>query len=112
MGKKVRSIKGQIVDFDLIKIKQQIAAQPAPVNVKEREAFIDKKVRRRPKKNKVSAAKLDVNVEPKVEDDVIDEVEPIATDSTTDELPQVEEPTVEATVEEPTKPTKRKVRKK
>ena len=70
MTKKIRSIKGEIVDFDLIKIKQQIAAGQAPVNVKEREEFIDKKVHRRKKKLKVNPAKLDINVEPLVEDEV------------------------------------------
>ena len=29
MGKRVKSARGQIVDFDLLKIKEQIAAAPA-----------------------------------------------------------------------------------
>lgn len=75
--RKVRSAKGQIVDFDLMKIKQQIAAQPAPVNVREREDFIDKKVRRRAKKQKTPESKLDITVDP-----VLSEEEPEITDET------------------------------
>lgn len=49
MTKKVRSAKGQTVDFDLLKIKQQMASNPAPVNVSDREKFIDRKLRKRRK---------------------------------------------------------------
>ena len=52
MGKQVRSAKGQLVDFDLLKIKQQIASAPKPTNVQAREAFIDQKFKRRIKKLK------------------------------------------------------------
>lgn len=52
MGKKHRSARGEIVDLDLIKIKQEIASAPKPLNVKAREDFIDKKVRRRLKRKK------------------------------------------------------------
>lgn len=52
MGKPVKSAKGQLVDFDLLKIKQQIAAAPKPTNVQAREAFIDQKFKRRIKKLK------------------------------------------------------------
>ena len=50
MGKPVRSARGQLVDFDLLKIKQQIAAAPKPTNVQVREDFIDPRLRRRIKK--------------------------------------------------------------
>lgn len=49
-GNGVRSAKGAIVDFDLLKIKQQIAAAPKPVVVEARENFIDNKFKRQLKK--------------------------------------------------------------
>jgi hypothetical protein len=52
MAKPVKSAKGQLVDFDLLKIKQQIASAPKPTNVQAREAFIDQKFKRRIKKLK------------------------------------------------------------
>jgi hypothetical protein len=52
MGKPVKSAKGQAVDFDLLKIKQQMASAPKPTNVKAREDFIDQKFKRRLKKLK------------------------------------------------------------
>jgi len=50
MSKKTRSAKGEEVDFDLLEIKAQIASAPKTINVKKREDFIDKKMRRRLKK--------------------------------------------------------------
>lgn len=41
MGKAVRSARGAAVDFDLLKIKEQLAAQPAPVSVADRREYID-----------------------------------------------------------------------
>lgn len=52
MAKPVKSAKGQLVDFDLLKIKQQMASAPKPTNVKAREDFIDQKFKRRLKKLK------------------------------------------------------------
>lgn len=52
MAKPVKSARGQLVDFDLLKIKQQIASAPKPTNVQAREAFIDQKFKRRIKKLK------------------------------------------------------------
>lgn len=51
-GKKVRSAKGQMVDFDLLKIKEQIASDPAPLDVKARQDHIDQRLRRRLRKVK------------------------------------------------------------
>ena len=50
MGKKVRSARGVMVDFDLMQIKKQIAANPAPVEVKARQNFIENRLKRRIKK--------------------------------------------------------------
>lgn len=41
MGKAVRSARGAVVDFDLLKIKEQLAGQPAPVSVADRREYID-----------------------------------------------------------------------
>lgn len=43
MSKKARSARGEIVDFDVLAIKQQLAAKPVPVSVDERRRFIDEK---------------------------------------------------------------------
>lgn len=44
--KGVRSARGAIVNFDLLKIKQQMADAPKPVLVEARENFIDNKFKR------------------------------------------------------------------
>lgn len=39
----VRSARGDVVDFQLLQIKQQLAAAPVPKVVEERRRFIDEK---------------------------------------------------------------------
>lgn len=68
MARTVKSARGQSIDFDLLKIKESIAANPKPVSVKAREDFIDKKLRRRIKKLTKKVEKIEVDVEPKVID--------------------------------------------
>jgi hypothetical protein len=46
-GRKVRSMRGVEIDFDLMDIKAQIAAAPKPLEVKAREDFVDRRMRRR-----------------------------------------------------------------
>ena len=58
MGKKVKSAKGEVVDFDLMKIKEQMAATPILPDVQARQDFIDKRLRRRLRKVKTPAPKL------------------------------------------------------
>lgn len=65
MGKKYRSARGDIVDIDLLKIKQQIANAPKPTTVQEREQFVDKRIRRRVKKQVVNDDGLDLALEVK-----------------------------------------------
>jgi hypothetical protein len=48
MTKRVSSARGEIVDFDLMRIKETISNTPKPDGVKMRERFIDKKRRRNP----------------------------------------------------------------
>jgi len=45
-----RSARGEIVDFDLLKIKQQIASAPPSTDVTRRKDFIENRLRRRTKK--------------------------------------------------------------
>lgn len=45
---RMRSAKGVIVDFDILRIKQQMQkASPPTATIKAREDFIDKRIRRR-----------------------------------------------------------------
>ena len=43
MSKTARSARGDIVDFDLLAIKQQLALKPVPVSVDARRRFIDER---------------------------------------------------------------------
>lgn len=43
MSKLVRSARGEVVDFELLAIKAQLAAAPVPRSVEERKAAIDEK---------------------------------------------------------------------
>jgi hypothetical protein len=52
MSKSVKSARGEDVNFDIMKIKQQMASAPKSTTVKAREDFIDQKFKRRLKKMK------------------------------------------------------------
>lgn len=75
MSKGVKSARGELVDFDLLKIKQQIASAPKTTQVQAREDFIDQKFKRRLKRMTNAATALatqqaePVNPLPVVEDD-------------------------------------------
>lgn len=43
-------MRGEVVNFDLMEIKNKLKQQPAPVNVQQRQDFVDKKIKRRVKK--------------------------------------------------------------
>lgn len=113
MGKKVRSARGELVDFDLLKIKEQMASAPTPTDVRARQDFIEQRLRRRLKKVKPPAPKIksegkDVAVDPKMP----------ATEELNEETKLIDEK-VEAAVEEPKeesrsskKDTKKKTTKK
>jgi len=66
MGKKVRSARGQIVDFDALKIKEQLASAPTPMEVKNRQNFIENRLKRRLKKKLPLIEKAEVNVAPEL----------------------------------------------
>jgi hypothetical protein len=77
----VLSARGERVDFDLMKIKQQIAAAPKAVTVKAREDFIDQKFKRRLKRQTqevianvvddvtIKPTNEELTSEPQIEDD-------------------------------------------
>lgn len=67
MGKKVRSSRGEMVDFDLLKIKEQMTASPAPTDVRARQDFIEKRMRRRLKKTSPPAPKIHTKEEKDVD---------------------------------------------
>lgn len=84
--KGVLSARGEWVDFDLMKIKQQIASAPKAVTVRAREDFIDQKFKRRLKKqtqsiiDQVSEENLPPIEEVVVEEPiVIETTEPVKT---------------------------------
>lgn len=64
--KGVMSARGERVDFDLLKIKQQIAAAPKTTTVKAREDFIDQKFKRRLNRQtrEVAAQVAEINTAP------------------------------------------------
>lgn len=68
MAKSVKSARGVIVDFDLLRIKQQIASAPKATTVQAREDFIDQKFKRRLKKMKRDVVNT-VTADPAVDDD-------------------------------------------
>lgn len=43
MSKRAKSARGEMVDFDLLSIKQHLAATPVPVSVQNRRKFIDER---------------------------------------------------------------------
>lgn len=65
MTNRIRSAKGEMVDFDLIKIKSQMTT-PSSALVQEREKIIDKKLKRKIKK-------VDAPI-PKVKKPVVEEL--------------------------------------
>lgn len=73
--KGVLSARGERVDFDLLKIKQQIAAAPKTTTVKAREDFIDQKFKRRLNRQtrEVTAQAAEVNTAPLGEEPVAPE---------------------------------------
>lgn len=87
---RVKSAKGKVVDFDLLKIKRQIADKPVSIDVKARQVFIDQKARRRLRKitKQATAAAIEVssevlaNVQPSKEKPLIETKQPQVVDVT------------------------------
>lgn len=99
MGKRVKSAKGEMVDFDYLQIKEQLASAPTPMEVKNRQNFIENRMKRRLKKKLPVVEKAAVEVEPTLPEPA-ESVEIVAVK--------------EEVVKEETKPTttKQKARKK
>lgn len=76
--KGVMSAKGIVVDFDLLRIKEQISSAPKTTTVSAREDFIDRKFSRRLKRqmNEVKQQVPTVNIEPLGELDEVVESDP------------------------------------
>lgn len=106
MSRKVRTARGSTLDFDLLKIKQQMATAPQSLHVRKRKDFIEQRLRRRVKKvaqardeTKKGVVAADMDVTPTLPNtEVVEEKQ---------ELIEVQEP-------KPTKPTapRQKARKK
>lgn len=47
---KARSARGVLVDFDKIRIKQQLSATPTPIEVQKREELVEQRLKRRAKR--------------------------------------------------------------
>lgn len=89
MAKKVRSARGVVVDFDLLKVKQQIAESPT-IDVAARENFVEKRLRRRTKRTAVVAVAKPVVEDPidvELEAEFDPEVESLPTDEPADAAP-------------------------
>lgn len=112
MGKKIRSARGELVDFDLLKIKEQMASAPAPVDVRQRQNFIEQRLRRRLKKTPTVPVKTDdkdVKVDPKMPatEELGEEQKMIENPVNTQETPVVETKEVEKSAA-PKNPTSKK----
>lgn len=90
-GKGIKSARGVIVDFDLMKIKEQIANAPKAITVAAREDFIDQKSKRRLARQ-IKQVVAEVNVAPLAKESIIDpvdtppQVEPTPTPTPTTKL--------------------------
>lgn len=68
MSRKVRSSRGVEVDFDQLIIKQQLASAPSTAEVKAREDFVERRLKRRTTKKLVQQVTEQLDQETKVED--------------------------------------------
>jgi hypothetical protein len=68
----VRSARGELVNFDLLKIKQQMVSAPKPIVVEARESFIDNKFKRQLKRQTLEAISMvsTESTEPSITDEV------------------------------------------
>lgn len=74
MSRKIKSAKGETVDFDLLAIKQQMATAPAPTNVEARKEFIDTKLRRRRTNKSTTSVNVEKNIAVDDKNDKEDEI--------------------------------------
>lgn len=89
MSNTILSAKGVKVDFDLLRLKQQIGTAPKPMVVAAREDFVDNKFKR----------KINRQLSKVMEQESVDKSnEESFEESTTEEMPIVDEPTKEPVV--------------
>lgn len=112
MGKKIRTAKGDVVDFDLLKIKQQISTNPTPTDVKQRQQFVDKKLRRRYRKTQRKAENLTVDVNKNISDASYDEENVKREDSVNNTSTEVNETSTTTSNNTKSSPTKQTTKKK
>ena len=126
MANIVKSARGVSVDFDLLKIKEQIANAPKPTVVQAREDFIDRKFSRRVKKLNRQVAEtvtaqaqtsaVDVTPTGKIAPQpVAEQLAPPPAEIVLDtdiDMEEFAEPNAEEPVITPTTPTNRTTRKK
>lgn len=98
-GRRVRSARGEVIDFDLMEIKSQMANHPKPTDVKKRETFIESRLHRRAKKLEQKTKKLAEELLMKQ-------------DKKSEEEKKIEENDTEMIVEEDVKPKIRQIKKK
>lgn len=101
MAVKGKSARGVVVDFDLLKIKEQMAAAPASIDVQKRQDFVEG--RRRRARKKVPQELLD-NITPPVE--VEKELPAVETEAAA----MIDEVVEEVVVEKKAPKTKQKAR--
>lgn len=106
MPRNVRTARGEVIDFDTIIIKQQLAQAPMNIEVERRKTFIDAK------ESKSRGQRRPVPVAPTVPSEVLPEVLPASPTASSFEpdngpLP-VGLPPVEAVPEIPVRPRKSK----
>lgn len=71
---KVRSARGEMVNFDALKIKEQLADRPAPMEVRAREDFVDRRLKRRAKRK--AQQQVTTAIQSDEFDDELNEFEP------------------------------------
>ena len=86
MGKKVRSAMGVSVDFDALKIKQQLASTPSSTEVKARADSVEGRNNRRAARRAQQASKRAANLSNEIIDDEL--LDDQSDDSVDDEVLQ------------------------
>lgn len=86
---KVRSARGVSVNFDELKIKQQLVETPTPVEVKARQDYVDQRLKRRAKRHAQKA--LDENQQPEATNDEQVQPSPATEEPVMDEFEQSNE---------------------
>ena len=105
IGKGARSARGEIVDFDLLRIKENLATAPKGSTVKAREDFIDSKFKRRLRRLTEATAASPAVSAPPAAPVVVEQAAPI---EEYDETPEDVVEEVAAPVVEAPAPTTRK----